>query len=321
MLSEEFKKSMLNFMTRLGAKNADAYENVAFSARGSRPLLPAPLVCLTESLVYVFIQTGLTPDYVHAEKKQLMALLDAYDALFSTSLEIPTSRMMVFAVNEETEQGRIVYYRRPFAHDLTVLVSQPNGEVNMLYELISTQEQYFTRLDSENAADAPSRIYSKMDFFKITAQKLDFASNDGERIKYDAQGNAYIRKRNNTWVHASTLDEQKMLLLATMGGFLGAHLFYQGRKAKGVLYLLTGGLFGVGWFFDSLELLFGVYKDKDGYYIIPPKTNPIQIVLCFLIGIALTFAACALLKVLLALGNQFINTIAESASAEWVPTQ
>lgn len=33
-------------------------------------------------------------------------------------------------------------------------------------------------------------------------------------------------------------------------GLLGIHRFYLGRPISGVIWLLTGGLLGVGWFFD-----------------------------------------------------------------------
>lgn len=33
-------------------------------------------------------------------------------------------------------------------------------------------------------------------------------------------------------------------------GYLGIHRFYLGRPFTGVLWLLTGGLLGVGWIFD-----------------------------------------------------------------------
>ncbi|MDR2502260.1 MAG: TM2 domain-containing protein [Oscillospiraceae bacterium] len=38
-------------------------------------------------------------------------------------------------------------------------------------------------------------------------------------------------------------------------GYLGAHKFYEGRGGMGALYLLTGGLFGVGWLIDLIALL------------------------------------------------------------------
>ena len=38
-------------------------------------------------------------------------------------------------------------------------------------------------------------------------------------------------------------------------GFFGAHKFYEGKGGMGILYLFTGGLFGIGWFIDCINLL------------------------------------------------------------------
>jgi TM2 domain-containing membrane protein YozV len=43
-------------------------------------------------------------------------------------------------------------------------------------------------------------------------------------------------------------------LLLTFGGPLGLHRFYLGKWATGLLWLLTGGLLGVGWAFDFWTL-------------------------------------------------------------------
>lgn len=40
------------------------------------------------------------------------------------------------------------------------------------------------------------------------------------------------------------------LLIAVFGGWLGAYRFYKKQTGMGVLYLLTFGLFGVGWIID-----------------------------------------------------------------------
>ena len=39
-------------------------------------------------------------------------------------------------------------------------------------------------------------------------------------------------------------------------GYLGIHKFYEGRILLGIVYLLTGGLAGVGVIFDLIVLLF-----------------------------------------------------------------
>ena len=33
-------------------------------------------------------------------------------------------------------------------------------------------------------------------------------------------------------------------------GLFGAHRFYVGRPASGLVWLFTGGLFGIGWIID-----------------------------------------------------------------------
>jgi len=39
-------------------------------------------------------------------------------------------------------------------------------------------------------------------------------------------------------------------ILLTFGGYIGLHRFYLGKWATGLLYLVSGGLFGVGWAYD-----------------------------------------------------------------------
>lgn len=46
------------------------------------------------------------------------------------------------------------------------------------------------------------------------------------------------------------------LLLCFFFGLLGAHRFYEGKVGTGILWLFTGGLFGVGAVVDFFILLF-----------------------------------------------------------------
>ena len=39
-------------------------------------------------------------------------------------------------------------------------------------------------------------------------------------------------------------------------GYLGIHKFYEGRVLLGIVYLCTGGIFGIGVFIDLIILLF-----------------------------------------------------------------
>lgn len=47
-------------------------------------------------------------------------------------------------------------------------------------------------------------------------------------------------------------------------GMLGVHYFYVGDNKMGILYFLTFGLFGLGWFIDIFRIALGSFKDADG---------------------------------------------------------
>ena len=69
--------------------------------------------------------------------------------------------------------------------------------------------------------------------------------NTNANMNMNMMGGMYGRPRNK-WV---------ALALCLLLGFVGAHKFYEGRAGMGILYILTGGLFGIGWFIDIIVLL------------------------------------------------------------------
>ena len=58
-------------------------------------------------------------------------------------------------------------------------------------------------------------------------------------------------------------DKQVSYFLCLLGGWAGAHKFYEGKTALGILYLFTFGLLGVGWIFDLSVILM---KKGETYY-------------------------------------------------------
>ena len=54
------------------------------------------------------------------------------------------------------------------------------------------------------------------------------------------------------------------LLLCIFLGGLGIHRFYVGKVGAGILYLLTGGIFGIGWIVDIILIAIGTFKDQFG---------------------------------------------------------
>ena len=62
------------------------------------------------------------------------------------------------------------------------------------------------------------------------------------------------------------MNRMTAFLLALCGflGIAGLHRFYTGKVATGILWLLTGGLFGVGTVIDLIRIAVGGFPAKDG---------------------------------------------------------
>ena len=63
---------------------------------------------------------------------------------------------------------------------------------------------------------------------------------------------------------ASSRSRLVALLLCVFLGYLGVHRFYVGKIATGVIWLLTGGLFGIGYIIDIILIAMGNFTDIDG---------------------------------------------------------
>lgn len=50
------------------------------------------------------------------------------------------------------------------------------------------------------------------------------------------------------------INKNTALILCIIFGFFGAHKFYEGKGGMGILYLFTGGLFGIGWIVDIVTI-------------------------------------------------------------------
>lgn len=51
-----------------------------------------------------------------------------------------------------------------------------------------------------------------------------------------------------------------LILLCLFGGSLGLHWFYPKNVKRGILYLFTFGLFGIGWIIDLIRIITGRLK-------------------------------------------------------------
>lgn len=57
------------------------------------------------------------------------------------------------------------------------------------------------------------------------------------------------------------------LLLCIFLGGLGIHRFYVGKTGSGILYLLTAGVFGIGWIVDIFSIALGGFRDANGLFL------------------------------------------------------
>lgn len=80
--------------------------------------------------------------------------------------------------------------------------------------------------------------------------------------------NNNINVNVNCGSQAPTKSWATTLLLCLFLGFLGAHRFYTNKAGTGILYLLTGGLFGVGWLIDFIMIICKSYRDGYGNLIV-----------------------------------------------------
>ena len=68
----------------------------------------------------------------------------------------------------------------------------------------------------------------------------------------------------NYVTNTSDKSKKTALLLCVFGGWLGLHQFYVGKIGKGLLYMCTCGIVGIGWLVDIIKVATGGFKDNAG---------------------------------------------------------
>lgn len=150
---------------------------------------------------------------------------------------------------------------------------------------------------------------------KVIADDAAFCANCGRQVEKNSASQApqVIVNKTNTNVdqpEAVIPEEPKnkwvAFLLCLFVGVFGAHQFYEGDIAMGLLYLFTFGLLGVGWIVDCISILLNpnpyyvrkTYCQKeeeyDEHYEVnlpedviagKPKDKWVSLILCLFVGL------------------------------------
>lgn len=119
---------------------------------------------------------------------------------------------------------------------------------------------------NECLVEANGKMYCKADIGIVLKEAKDEAAASKASAPNIIINNTNQNTNTNTVGNMNYPYKSKLitLLLCFFLGYLGLHRFYAGKIGTAIIWLLTAGLFGIGWIVDFFIILFGGFRDKAG---------------------------------------------------------
>lgn len=118
----------------------------------------------------------------------------------------------------------------------------------------------------ECLVEVNGRMYCKADIGHVLREAKEEAAAAKSASPVINVNNVNTNLNNNLNAMAYPYKKKlTALLFCFFLGWLGIHRFYVGKTGTGIIWLLTGGLFGIGWLLDFIFIIVGSFRDKAGY--------------------------------------------------------
>ncbi|EEG30108.1 TM2 domain protein [[Clostridium] methylpentosum DSM 5476] len=95
-------------------------------------------------------------------------------------------------------------------------------------------------------------------------QQVQAGPQVGQPIHITLNTNPNVNPQPHPYSNIPLKSKLVALILCVLLGGLGIHRFYLGKAGTGILWLLTGGLFGIGWIVDIILIATGSMTDSMG---------------------------------------------------------